>query len=777
MTNEKIVILGDIGTKPGSMKKIVLSCLWGVGMFFLSLSLFASPRPEEVLERLVERVVPDLRHKIVFRVDSTRKSDFFRISKMEGSPACTVLIEGDSPVSAASGLNWYLKYYCGSSLSFCGDRIAVPDSLPLPRTPVEIDAPHRHSFYMNYCTFGYSTAYWDWERWEREIDLMALNGVTTPMAMVGAEAVWRNTLRRFGYSDDEIGRFLPGPPFLAWFLMGNLEGQGGPLPDEWFGRQEALQKKIVARMREYGMKPVFQGFFGMVPSDLKDKYPDAHLISQGRWNGLMRPPVLDPSDPLFDRMAAVWYEEYEKLFGKADYFGGDLFHEGGLTGGLDVAMAAGRVQRAMRTANPDAVWMIQAWGENPKESLLKGLDPSHTIVVDICAEYWSRWQERGAFGGFPWIWAHLTNYGGNVGLHGRLQAIAEGPVRGLKDLAAGHWMAGVGTAPEGIEVNPVAFELGFEMRWRDTVPDVERWISDYARRRYGSSSEVVDSAWWIFLRTAYGTYDGSRRPSESVFCAQPSLKGQNITASAWSQCKIYYDPALFARGVALFLQAAPELKDCATYCYDAVDFVRQYLADQGREAYYGLTEAFRSGDRQRFDSLSGRFLGLIADQDSLLTAHPGFHVAHWLEQARAASDDPRIQDLYEYNARLLIGTWTPFRSSVRDYAHKEWGGMLRDYYLPRWKGYLDYLARHWNDRNTVLLREGRSVLRQGDGEGRVHGTPALPVKPVALPPDDRPDSFPQETEWVRANNRYVPDTTGNPVDRAVALFAKYGPQQ
>ena len=103
--------------------------------------------------------------------------------------------------------------------------------------------------------------------------------------------------------------------------------------------------------------------------------------------------------------------------------------------------------------------------------------------------------------------------------------------------------------------------------------------------------------------------------------------------------------------------------------------------------------------------------------------------------------------------------------------------MLRDYYLPRWKGYLDYLARHWNDRNTVLLREGRSALRQGDGEGRVHGTPALPVKPVALPPDDRPDSFPQETEWVRANNRYVPDTTGNPVDRAVALFAKYESQQ
>lgn len=56
----------------------------------------------------------------------------------------------------------------------------------------------------------------------------------------------------------------------------------------------------------------------MVPSSLKEKYPEARLVEQGLWNSLQRPPVLDPADPLFERMAKVWYAEYEKLYGKAD---------------------------------------------------------------------------------------------------------------------------------------------------------------------------------------------------------------------------------------------------------------------------------------------------------------------------------------------------------------------------------------------------------------------------------------------------------------------------
>lgn len=687
------------------------------------------------VSKMLERLEKGLSRKFLVEVVKNEKSgDFFELSSVNGK----IKVKANTPVNAAAGVNWYLKYYCQASLSFCEDQLSIPAELPVIKEKVVMNTPLSQNFYMNYCTFSYTTAFWDWKRWEREIDLMALNGITTPMAMVGAEAVWGNTLKKIGYTDAEVKEFLCGPGYFGWLLMGNLEKIGGPLPNEWFTGQIALQKKILARMREYGMSPVLQGFYGMVPASLSAKYPQAHIVPQGEWNSLNRPPVLDPGDPLFTRMAKIWYAESEKLFGKANYFGGDLFHEGGKTGGINITEAARGVQQAMLAYNPGAVWVIQSWGENPKAELLAGLERKHTLVVDLCAEFWSNWKTRKGFDGFPWVWSHLTNYGGNIGLHGRLDAIAGGPVEARQDMAAAASMMGVSATPEGIEINPVVFDLANEMRWRGESPDVEEWLKQYAQRRYGAGDENLKQAWVLFHRTAYGTYEGHRRPSESVFCAPPSLKGKKITASAWSQSRIFYNPFLFGDGVNLFLQSAGTLGDCPTYSYDAVDLVRQYLADLGREAYYHFVDAYQAKDLKSFAYWSERFLQLMRDQDELLSSHSRFYVGRWLDMARAKSSQPEIQDLYEYNARLLIGTWTEEKSAVRDYAHKEWGGMIADYYLPRWTAYVAYLK---------ATLEGQKL--------------------------QVPDSFEAEKAWVNSHNRYVMANNAEPVKVAKRLFDRY----
>ena len=38
---------------------------------------------------------------------------------------------------------------------------------------------------MNVCTVSYSSSFWDWNRWEKEIDWMALNGVNMPLSFTG----------------------------------------------------------------------------------------------------------------------------------------------------------------------------------------------------------------------------------------------------------------------------------------------------------------------------------------------------------------------------------------------------------------------------------------------------------------------------------------------------------------------------------------------------------------------------------------------------------------
>src|SRR5690606_11076345 len=99
--------------------------------------------------------------------------DVFAIESEGG----TVEVRGSTPVAALAGVHWYLKYHCHCQVSWCGDQLNLPDPLPALQEEVRRVSRCRHRAYLNYCTFGYTMAWWDWSQWEREIDWMALNGV------------------------------------------------------------------------------------------------------------------------------------------------------------------------------------------------------------------------------------------------------------------------------------------------------------------------------------------------------------------------------------------------------------------------------------------------------------------------------------------------------------------------------------------------------------------------------------------------------------------------
>lgn len=70
-------------------------------------------------------------------------------------------------------------------------------------------------------------------------------------------------------------------------------------------------------MRELGIAPVLQGYYGMVPYKFKEKHPGARIVEQGIWaGGNRRPDMLDPADPLFAPIARAFYEEQKKSSAK-----------------------------------------------------------------------------------------------------------------------------------------------------------------------------------------------------------------------------------------------------------------------------------------------------------------------------------------------------------------------------------------------------------------------------------------------------------------------------
>lgn len=670
------------------MKKTLLLfalCLvWGL--------VQASPVTE-----LLERIDKGASKK--FRIERREAAhDFFELDQQGDK----VVVRGNNYVSIATGINWYLKYYAGIHLSWNGMHADLPDRLPPVTRPERHETTMDLRYYLNYCTFSYSMAFWDWKRWEQEIDWMALHGINLPLAMVGADAVWRNVLLKLGYSKAETNEFVAGPAFQAWWLMNNLEGWGGPNSDQWYEDRIALQKKILKRMRELGMKPVLPGYAGMLPHNAKEKL-GLNVTDPGTWNGYNRPAFLQPTDEAFQKIAALYYKEMDRLFGQADYYSMDPFHEGGNVAGVDLDAAGKAIWQAMKRNNPKAVWVVQAWGANPRPAMMKSIPGKDMLVLDLYSESRPQWGDpdyqygrKNGFDGHDWLYCMLLNFGGNVGLHGKMRHVIDEFYK-ARESGFNTTMRGVGLTMEGIENNAVMYELTCELPWRAERFEKDDWLAGYVKARYGKTSGNVAAAWTLLSNTIYNCPDASTQQGthESILCARPSLHAYQV--SSWSEMSDYYQPMDVIRAAGMMVAAADSFRGNNNFEYDLVDIVRQAVAEKGRLVYPVVVSAFKAGDRALFEQAADRFLELILLQDRLLATRPEFKVGRWIKAARDLGHTPAEKDQYEWNARVQITTWgnrtAADQGGLRDYAHKEWNGLLRDFYYMRWKTFFDELKQ------------------------------------------------------------------------------------
>lgn len=53
--------------------------------------------------------------------------------------------------------------------------------------------------------------FWDWNRWQREIDFLALSGFTHALVTAGLEKTWEDFLIGLGYPRERLFRFIPNP--------------------------------------------------------------------------------------------------------------------------------------------------------------------------------------------------------------------------------------------------------------------------------------------------------------------------------------------------------------------------------------------------------------------------------------------------------------------------------------------------------------------------------------------------------------------------------------
>lgn len=645
---------------------------------------------------IAKRQFPWLAEKMLLKkIDKENGKDIFQLSVSNDK----LIIEASSESAASRGLDWYVKHYCNQSISHMGDNKKIIKTLPPINGAIKKASFVSYRYALNYCTINYSFSFYTWQNWEKELDWMALNGVNIMLAPMGTEMVWYNTLLKLGYTDTEAKAFIPGPAYTAWWLMGNLEGWGGPVSMDLMQQQVILQQKVLVRMKELGIQPILQGFYGMVPHDLAKKVTDATVIDQGKWvfTEFTRPGILIPTNKEFERIADIYYAEIKKLYGSdIHYFGGEPFHEGGKSAGVNVTQVAKAIQTQMQKNFPNSTWVLQGWQNNPSDKILAGLKKERTLIIELFGENTNNWEERKGYGGTSFIWSNVSNFGEKNGFYGRLQRFIDEVFR-AKESPFGTSLKGIGIIPEGINNNPVAYDLMLDLAWRDEKPDLDKWIEVYTLYRYGKYNKSLISAWKEFVQTVYNSpVDDKGKPlyqegpSESIYCARPSLKVNPV--SSWGTRIRYYDTGRFKKAVAVFVSAEKDFKDSETYQADRTDFLRQVLADKGDLAYKELIEAIESKSKQRIESKGNQFLSMILMQDSLLNNNLYFSLNRWINQAQLFGKNLPDAKNVLYNAKSQITYWGPDNNSsttLRDYAHKEWGGLLGSLYYQRWKLFID----------------------------------------------------------------------------------------
>jgi alpha-N-acetylglucosaminidase (NAGLU)-like protein len=671
------------------MPRYSLSLVWGC-LLYLTLLPHAVGSPGfdvHPAQGVLQRLLPG--HASQFElgsIGSRNGRERFRISSAGGH----IRIEASTPSALLFGANWYLKYVAQVQISTTGDQLGTWRDFPLPVAAIEMETPYAYRYALNENVDGYTSPYWDWPRWEREIDVLALSGINAVLIERGADMVLYRTFRDFGYSDSEIRAWIAQPAHQNWQLMGNLCCFDGPISRELLQKRAASANRIIARLRELGITPVMPGFYGIVPSDFQRRFPGAHVVPQGEWAGFTRPDWLDPRDPMFAQLAAAFYRHQHELYGDSSIYDLEVFQEGGNSGDVPVPVAARAVQDALLAAHPDANWMMLAWQGNPRRDLLAGVDRRRLLIVDIDHDRIPRDDRQGDFEGAPFLFGGIWEFGGrttlgaNVGnITNRLQRVAR----------TNSNMTGTAVFTEGMDTNPFAFDLFTEMAWRSALLDISGWASNYAQRRYGVADPHALQAWQVLLDTAYDIriddviFNSERDAAqESLFNARPSLTVNR--ASNWSPESMRYNAGAFKHALPELLRAAPRLRNSS---YDLVDVARQTLANESRALLPQIKAAYDSRNRLHFEALTRRWLRLMDLQDQLLATERSFLVGTWLAYVQPWASTPAEHARLDYDARSILTTWGDRKASdganLHDYGNRDWAGLTRDYYRVRWATY------------------------------------------------------------------------------------------
>lgn len=634
---------------------------------------------------LIKRNTPKIAERFTLELTDRRQGkSYYEISALDGR----VHIKGDSKISLAMGYYAYLKKYCKVNLAHCGNTKLNVDDAPTPtETTVHIIEQKKRA-YLNYCTLSYSMRSWQWDEWEKEIDFMAMNGINMPLSVVGNEATIFYTLLDFGVSEEKALSFIAGPSYYPWQMMTNLDSFMSVPDKKYIDRRLELGRKIISRQVSLGMTPIQQGFAGHIPKFMKEIFSSSNLQSLPSWCGFPGTAQFDPLDDGFTIFGRALLEKQRELFGAYHYYASDPFHENEppVEGDEYLNSVGKAISKMFTDFDKDAVWVMQGW--SLREQIVKAVDKEKLLILDLDG---SKSEQHKGFWGYSFICGTLHNFGDRNSLHGSIELLGENQYAVKKEKYPS--IVGTGLFMEGFFQNPLYYDLAFHTITQSKAIDLDSWLCDYAIRRYGSDETCLKNAVFALKDSCYNPKCIGRETS-SIIAARPSTTHYHTAPNDHPELR--YDNKVLFSAVTELLKAEKATTD--GYEFDICDILRQVLSNKAKEVYLAIMESFRYHDKVMFEENCSLFEDILLSTDRLLATRDELSFDTHINEAIANSCCKAHEDIFRQNEVTLLTIWGPYKNNeLFDYSWREWAGLIKDFYLPRWRMFFNELRSNFGE--------------------------------------------------------------------------------
>lgn len=653
--------------------------------------------------KLIERQLGDKANqidcKIIDKIDDKNVYEYY----VENGK---IVVAGDCGVSIAKALYEYLKKYCNVHISWCGSNVCLPDILPLPTQAFQVVISQKYRAMYNFCTYGYSMPFWNWDRWEKEIDYIAMNGINMPLVVVGSDSVWYYALIEFGLSKEQALNFLSNPTFFPWQAMTNIQSVFPNYDEKFMEKRLILGKKIIDRMVALGMTPIQQGYTGFVPNVFKEMFPKEKYVNTSKWARFPKTTQIIPTTPLFQKFGKVFLEKQKQLLGSYGFYATDPFHESKppKKGEKFMREVSQSIVKLFDSFDKNATLVMQSWSLRP--AIMLAIPKDKLLILDIDGR---KRQIFDDFYGYDYVLGRLDNFGQKTYFHGNLQRTAQNEYAQLKSTTPN--IVGTGLFMEGSLSNPLYYEALFDMQTSIFPLNKEDFLANYCKRRYGKFNQNIYNGLEILFDKVYvePLHDSGH---SSVICSLPLF---NIQSSG--NCDFIekpYDPKYIKQALECFLLAKDDFSSTYCYEYDVADLTRQLVSNECIRLHKSFVTAYKSKDHDNYHKSKNSFINILQTLDSILQNYDEMSLYHWLQQAQDLGENTAQSDWLVQSAKVILTYWGPSKNPIiYDYSWREWGGLIKEFYLPRWQKFFDKLQERYQWKmiltERILPRKAKKI--------------------------------------------------------------------